>query len=171
MRVFVSLGLVSLVSLVAVGCGGDDTAAPQVQIRPLTAECAPGAAPVGATPAVSTEAAFRFEFDGAMQACSAGPGMAVEPGWVSDTPTDPAVTGGVPSVVLDLPADAMAQFNTFAASCYQQDERCPVGQIVVTLGTDVVSIASVVVPEFEGSLQLAMADEATVQRVTDALAN
>lgn len=169
MRILVSLGLLSL--LTVAGCGGDDTAAPQVQIRPLTAECAPGGAPVDAAPAVSAEAAFRFEFDGAVQACTAGPGMAVEPGWVSDTPADPAVTGGVPSVVLDLPADAMAEFNTFAASCYQQDERCPVGQIVVTLGADVVSIASVVVPEFEGSLQLAMADEATVQRVTDALAD
>jgi hypothetical protein len=167
MRVLVSLGLVSLV---VVGCGGGDAAAPEVQIRPLTAECAPGGAPVGAAPAVSTEAAFRFEFDGAVQACTAGPGMAVEPGWVSDTPADPAVTGGVPSVVLDLPASAMAEFNTFAASCYQQDERCPVGQVVVTLGADVVSIASVAVPEFEGSLQLAMADEATVLLVTEALA-
>jgi hypothetical protein len=83
---------------------------------------------------------------------------------------DTAVTGGVPSVVLDLPASAMAEFNTFAASCYQQDERCPVGQVVVTLGADVVSIASVAVPEFEGSLQLAMADEATVLLVTEALA-
>jgi len=159
-----------MVAMALAGCAADEAAAPQVQIRPVMAECAPAGTPVEAVPAVDVEAAFRFDLDGAVLSCSTGPGLSVPQGTVSDEPADPAVTGGAPTVVLDLPADAMARFNTLAASCYQQDERCPAGQIVVTVGTDVVSIASVVVPEFEGSLQLAMADEATVQRVTDALA-
>ena len=165
MRVVLAL----MVATVMAGCASDESAAPQVQIRPVMAECAPTGTPVAAVPAVDVEAAFRFDLDGAVLSCSTGPGMAVPQGTVSDVPADPAVTGGAPTVVLELPDDAMARFNTLAASCYQQDEQCPAGQIVVTLGTDVVSIASVVVPEFEGSLQLAMADEATVQRVTDAL--
>lgn len=152
------------------GCAADEAAAPQVQIRPVMAECAPAGTPVAAVPAVEADAAFRFDLDGAVLSCSTGPGIAVPQGSVSDAPPDPAITGEAPTVVLQLPDDAMVRFNTLAASCYQQDERCPAGQIVVTLGTEVVSIASVVVPEFEGDLQLAVADEATVQRVTDALA-
>ncbi|MEN9643693.1 MAG: hypothetical protein RL238_362 [Actinomycetota bacterium] len=155
--------------LFAVGCSDDEAATPAVQIRPLLAECAPSGSPVGAAPAVGEPASFAFEIDGGVLTCSAGPGIPVPEGTVSDTPADPAVTGGAPTLVLDLPPDAMTAFNVIASSCYQQDQRCPVGQALVTLGTDVVSIATVVVPEFEGSLQLAMADEATVQRVAAAL--
>ncbi|MEQ1701806.1 MAG: hypothetical protein ABMA25_16985 [Ilumatobacteraceae bacterium] len=158
------LGL-TVVALVA-GCSNDDVASratnpdgtSAIQIRPVLGACttvepATETSVAGQTTLPAQEAGW-VQLAGTDQWCQVGPTQADGTVFDSaDVQNDP-VDGWIVTASLRPGPTGQDLWNDVAAQCFDKAATCPSGQLSIVVDGLAISVASVEIPEFQGSIQI-----------------
>lgn len=132
-----------------------------IQIRPVVSACfevVPGSSgetipPPSAVPAGDTAYVPLLNTD---QYCQVGPSQADGTVFEPDATAQFDSVGGTWVVQAPLKAGADGEdiFNALASQCFFQEATCPTGQISIVVDGVAISVASVQIAEFSGSVQI-----------------
>ncbi len=131
-----------------------------IQIRPVVQGCfevVPGTSG-GKLPVptfVPEDDTALVSFGGGTQYCRVGPAQADGTVFETDATAQLDPTNGwVVTAALRPGAAGEDQWNAIAAQCYERVATCPTGQLAIVVSGVAVSVATIQVPEFKGTVQI-----------------
>ena len=159
--------VVAAVALSLPACGSSKADPEPVQVRPLLAACLASTDTSAATPAIGDAAALPWASPDGDQRCATGP--AADGDGPLFTNAEQQSLDGAAMASAAFVEGADGAFNRLATACFNRDDTCPTGTMVVAVAGRILSVATVQTPTFSGPVQFAFASATDAETFTEAV--